>query len=527
MGRGATNLLLVCCLISAVHSFRGVRAAAAVAPLRRVLQLRGGAVGGAAAAASSLDVLAGVKGLHKAVTATPTTFFNAAFTGLLVLALALKSQPTLARLLGGGKQQQQQDQVGDVKPAAVQSLQARFLVVFWLMRMADWLQGPYFYEVYSSKVIGGVPVSLDLVSKLFLVGFASTGLFGPWIGKLVDGVGRKAGTLAFAALYTLGALSTRSSLLPLLLLGRVAGGVGTSLLFSAPEAWLVGEHQREKHDGKWLGETFGLAYAGDALVAIAAGQLASMTAAKAGPTGPFTASVLFLAIGSLIASATWGENVAATSTGGGGGAGKKPTIPEALEVMKSDKKILLVGAMQALFEGAMYIFVLQWCPAIKAAIQASPLWGGAGAAIPFGKIFSCFMVNCLLGTTLFGAIRSRGVSVERSSVGMMLAAATAMLAATRAVASTGSLSTLIAAFFAFEACVGMYFPSIGTLRSKYVPDSHRSVIMNIFGLPLNIIVVGVFLSIKYLGVTGALSCATGALALASACAVALARESSS
>jgi hypothetical protein len=102
-----------------------------------------------------------------------------------------------------------------------------------------------------------------------------------------------------------------------------------------------------------------------------------------------------------------------------------------------------------------------------------------------------------------------------------------MLAATRAVASTGSLSTLIAAFFAFEACVGMYFPSIGTLRSKYVPDSHRSVIMNIFGLPLNIIVVGVFLSIKYLGVTGALSCATGALALASACAVALARESSS
>jgi MFS family permease len=52
--------------------------------------------------------------------------------------------------------------------------------------------------VYSSKILNGAPVSLDLVSKLFLVGFASTGLFGPFIGRLVDTVGRKAGTLAFA-----------------------------------------------------------------------------------------------------------------------------------------------------------------------------------------------------------------------------------------------------------------------------------------------------------------------------------------
>ena len=494
--------------------------------VRRTLTLRGGSVAPLApsSASSSLDLLACLTRAQKVATASPSALFNTIFSGLLLSVVALKSQGSIQLVSNKGRKATDQN----AKPEAVRSLQVRFLLVFWLMRMADWLQGPYFYEVYSSKIIGGAPVSLDLISKLFLVGFASTGLFGPWIGKLVDSVGRRAGTLGFAALYTIGALSTRSSLLPILLLGRVAGGIGTSLLFSAPEAWLVGEHQREKLDGKWLGETFGLAYAGDAIVAIAAGQLASMTAARAGPTGPFTASVLFLALGSLIASWTWGENVAASgssdnNSNNSNNSNKKPTIPEAINVMKADKKILLVGAMQALFEGAMYIFVLQWCPAIKAAIQASPMWSGAEHAIPFGKIFSCFMVNCLLGTTLFGAIRSRGVSVEKSSAAMMIAAATAMLTATKAVSSSTSFGVLIAAFFAFEACVGMYFPSIGTLRSKYVPDSHRSVIMNIFGLPLNVIVVGVFLSIKYLGVTGALSCATGALALASACAVALAR----
>lgn len=92
----------------------------------------------------------------------------------------------------------------DIKPAAVASFQARFLVVFWLMRMADWLQGPYFYKVYSSKIINGAEVSMDLVSKLFLVGFATTGIFGPWLGRMVDSMGRKTGTLAYAALYIIG-----------------------------------------------------------------------------------------------------------------------------------------------------------------------------------------------------------------------------------------------------------------------------------------------------------------------------------
>ena len=103
--------------------------------------------------------------------------------------------------------------------------------------------------MYSSKILNGVPVSLDLVSKLFLVGFGSTGIFGPFIGRLVDTVGRKAGTIAYAALYSLGALSTRASTLPLLLAGRLAGGLGTSLLHSAPEAWLVAEH--EKAVSRW------------------------------------------------------------------------------------------------------------------------------------------------------------------------------------------------------------------------------------------------------------------------------------
>ena len=44
-------------------------------------------------------------------------------------------------------------------------LQNSYLIGFLLFKMADWLQGPYFYEVYKEKIIDGSPISDDLVGK--------------------------------------------------------------------------------------------------------------------------------------------------------------------------------------------------------------------------------------------------------------------------------------------------------------------------------------------------------------------------
>ena len=194
------------------------------------------------------------------LTSSPTNLFN---TNLVVLGLAT----AIIRIFGNlnsrrnaSVDKSSSTTTTSTKPASVKSLQIRFLAVFWLLRCADWLQGPYFYEVYSSKVFNGVPASLAIVSKLFLTGFASTAFFGPFVGRLSDSKGRKRGTLAFALLYSLGAASTKSNLLYVLLMGRVMSGIGTSLLFSAPEAWLVGEATKDEkgEGGKYLGETFGL-----------------------------------------------------------------------------------------------------------------------------------------------------------------------------------------------------------------------------------------------------------------------------
>lgn len=184
---------------------------------------------------------------------SPSALFN---TSLLTLAILTATIKVLQRVAAAGDK----SRVAVTKPKSIKDLQIKFLSVFWLLRCADWLQGPYFYEVYASKVFNGIPASLALVSKLFLTGFASTALFGPAVGRALDAYGRKKGTLAFAIIYALGAASTKSTLLQVLFLGRIMSGIGTSLLFSAPESWLVGEAQQsgDDPDGSWLGETFGL-----------------------------------------------------------------------------------------------------------------------------------------------------------------------------------------------------------------------------------------------------------------------------
>ena len=252
--------------------------------------------------------------------------------------------------------------------------------------------------------------------------------------------------------------------------------------------------------------------------------MAGFVAKRAGPTAPFELSVAFLAAGAVIILTQWTENfggvkaepteaIEAGGTEGDAAEGSKADAPKASggalaagawNAMTSDKRLLLLGAVQAFFEGAMYIFVLQWPPAMKAAL--------VGQSVPFGQIFSCFMVCCMIGSTTFGALAQRGVAPEDSMAGMLLLAAVAMTCAAFSVG--GAMAPIVAAFLVFEACVGMYFPLIGTLRSKYLPDAYRGVIMNLYGIPLNLIVVSVFLMINKLGLVGALTCSAASLSVA-------------
>ena len=53
---------------------------------------------------------------------------------------------------------------------------------------------------------------------------------------------------------------------------------------------------------------------------------------------------------------------------------------------------------------------------------------------------------------------------------------------------------VLCGFLVFEACVGIYWPAMGTVKSRVVPEEARTTIYNIYRVPLNMVVLGVLLN---------------------------------
>lgn len=320
-------------------------------------------------------------------------------------------------------------------------------------------------------------------------------IFGTIVGGLADNHGRKRAGLIYVATYSFGCFTKHFNHFWVLFTGRVFCGVATSLLYSAFESWLVAEHFKRGYNADWLGGTFSQAvFLGNGLMAILAGLIAHalVETLAIGPVAPFDAAATVLIIGGVIIYSTWTENYGDASSGSSATDGFK----KAAKLIISEPKIALLGAMQALFEGSMYTFVFLWTPAL------SP----KGEHIPHGMVFACFMVSSMVGSALAGRLLANNskFKVEKYMQFVFAGAAVCLFVpvmyhrgdqedvSPEEAANAGGITfdgkIQLAAFCAFEVMVGIFWPSMMTMRSAYVPEEMRSTIINFFRIPLNLFV---------------------------------------
>nr|ACU20900.1 unknown [Glycine max] len=187
--------------------------------------------------------------------------------------------------------------------SAFNSFKNNYLIVYSLMMAGDWLQGPYVYYLYSTYGYGKGDIG-----QLFIAGFGSSMLFGTIVGSLADKQGRKRACVTYCITYILSCITKHSPHYKVLMLGRILGGIATSLLFSAFESWLVAEHFKRGFDQQWLSLTFSKAiFLGNGLVAILSGLFGNVLVdtLALGPVAPFDAASCFLAIGMAIILSSW------------------------------------------------------------------------------------------------------------------------------------------------------------------------------------------------------------------------------
>lgn len=359
--------------------------------------------------------------------------------------------------------------------------QRHYLYVYTLAYFADWLKGPYVYALYESYGL-----SEHYIALLFIAGFGASGVSGPFVGALADKFGRKKCTLAYFLVYIASALCKPFNNFHVLLLGRLLGGIGTSLLTTTLESWMVAEHHKRKYPQALLDDTFALSTLCNSASAVIAGLLAQFTADQFGYLAPFIVAILPLTIGFYLCRGNWAEDEQTTVISVISG------FQEGLRSM--DDNLWIIGITQSLFLGSMYTFVFLWTPAMDS----------GGDTSPYGLIFATFMAMISIGSGMFKRVSH---VVEKIPFVLLPISAT-LLGAT--ILALGNSQHVFITFALFEMMCGLMFPTYGSLRSVYIPNEYRTVIMNIYRIPLNVFVVIVLLNKKNMSLEvafGVCSCA--------------------
>lgn len=405
------------------------------------------------------------------------TFYHASILPLLVLTVLFA---WLAR-----------PSTSETMPAGFRRFQFAYLSVWSICVCADWLQGPYVYALYDAYGF-----KKSEIAELFVAGFGSSLLFGCIVGSVADRFGRKKTCLAYCAFYIVSCLTKHFNSYPILMFGRITGGIATSMLFSVFECWLVSEHLcRHQFSQGLLSYMFSLMFTAMYCVAIFAGLAAQAMVDTfkfepissgsivyaGGYCGPFDMSIVCLAIGMVLIAIFWTENYGERESDEEQSS-MLEKLTDAFQVLRSDRNMIMLCLIVSCFEGAMYAFVFNWTPALES--KSIPP--------PHGVIFSLFMMSCMIGASLTTIIGNSVKPMLRLTLTFILGV---MCFGAAAYAGEGGfLATSFTAFMVFEFCVGLYFPSVGIVKSEVVPEHIRGTMYNIYRVPLNAVVVGLLLS---------------------------------
>lgn len=88
------------------------------------------------------------------------------------------------------------------------ALLKKYLFVYLLATVSDWLQGPYVYALYIKYGF-----EQHEIAQLFVAGFGSSMIFGSFVGGMADWGGRRAFVVLFAGIYAASCITKRKFLL--------------------------------------------------------------------------------------------------------------------------------------------------------------------------------------------------------------------------------------------------------------------------------------------------------------------------
>lgn len=355
------------------------------------------------------------------------------------------------------------------------SLQKRYLTVYCLACFSDWLQGPYVYSLYKSYGYNEGAIAI-----LFITGTMSNSLFGIITGALGDIYGRKILCIMYGIVYSGCCVTKMFDNFHLLLVGRLLGGISTSILYSAFDSWYINEHVNYyKLPNEWLNHTFAKATFLNATLAIIAGLFSFflVSVLELGPIAPFVTALPILAITSIYVLFMINEHYVHNTKSA------SASVMKAVTLWLTNKNIFTLSIVQSLYEGVMYLFIFIWTPALE---TLKP---------PLGLVFSSFMLALMIGSKIYSILLGKNVLDSKKLLQLSTFLATfSFLMCSLAVSNVFvdylpyTIESCYLLFILYEVSIGIYLPAMTYLKSQIIPEKVRVTISNVIKIPSNIFI---------------------------------------
>jgi len=136
-----------------------------------------------------------------------------------------------------------------------------------------------------SRLFSSCGYSHHEITVLFLIGFATSIISGPFFGSIADYYGRRNLCQAFAAIFTISCSLKHYSSMPYLVIGRFLIGISNSILCCSCEGWLIKQHHTLDFHSDLLASTLSKAAILNSLAGIMARLVANYSDNVLGPIG--------------------------------------------------------------------------------------------------------------------------------------------------------------------------------------------------------------------------------------------------
>ena len=269
-------------------------------------------------------------------------------------------------------------------------------------------------------------------------------------------------------------------------LAQIVTGFGAGLICTTFEAWVVSESEKEfegykKEAERFRKRLFKNSNVLDAAVSIITSGICAIIYSFMGIYAPFWISIVLSALAFIVIQVLWDENCPLAKS-------KENTTAQLKEAFNELKKVnvLCIGLIEGIAMAILNIFLFSWTPILK---QSTP--GGMNV----GFIYTTMVLTMIVGTKSYEVLIVYCNFDYYMSITGCLFIQGSLLFLTYYINSFLARMIFLALF---NGMTGFYNPLNSIVKSNILVDKYRALLMNLFRIPLNIYVIVVLLTLRYM-----------------------------